>query len=110
VKQRKTPFFLANNKYSTRGKTDGRYFCSTKSFAYAVSLSRKLKCIVLAYSYFGFAESTPVRKRKEKKVFFLLLFAHLIVPLASPKVLSLDNKNKLRFILYCSRLFVPLQQ
>jgi len=105
VKQRKTPFFLANNKYSTRGKTDGRYFRSEvkkkKSFSF---------CISLTYSYFGFAENTPVRKRKEKNVFFLLLFAHLIVPLASPKVLSLDNKNKLRFILYCSRLFVPLQQ
>ena len=49
-------------------------------------------------------------EKKRKKIFFLLLFAHLIVPLASPKVLSLDNKNKLRFILYCSRLFVPLQQ
>ena len=33
-----------------------------------------------------------------------LYFAHFFVPLASPKVLSLDNKNKYKFILYCSRL------
>ncbi len=32
------------------------------------------------------------------------------VPLASPKVLSFDNKKEKRvFFLYCSHLFVPLQ-
>ena len=30
------------------------------------------------------------------------------IGLATPKVLSLDNKNKLVFILYCARLIVPL--
>ena len=30
------------------------------------------------------------------------------IGLATPKVLSLDNKNKLIFILYCARLIVPL--
>ena len=35
--------------------------------------------------------------------------SHLFVLLASPKVLSLDNKNKSLFILYCSHLFVLLR-
>ena len=43
-----------------------------------------------------------------KTVFFVWFFAHLFVPLTSSKVLSLDNKNKSAFILYCPRLFVPL--
>ena len=29
--------------------------------------------------------------------------------LALPKILSLDNKNKYKFILYCARLIVSLQ-
>ena len=29
-----------------------------------------------------------------KKLFFILYCAHLIVPLASPKVLAFDNKNE----------------
>ena len=43
-----------------------------------------------------------------KTVFFLSSFARFALPLAALKVLSLDNKNKSAFILYCPRLFVPL--
>ena len=47
---------------------------------------------------------------KKKKGFFFLYCSHLFVPLASPKVLSFDNKKEKRvFFLYCSHLFVPLQ-
>ena len=35
-------------------------------------------------------------------------FSHLIVTLATPKLLTLDNKNKKDFILYCARLIVSL--
>ena len=36
-------------------------------------------------------------------------FSHLIVTLATPKLLTFDNKNKKDFILYCARLIVTLQ-
>ena len=39
---------------------------------------------------------------------FILYCARLIVSLASPKLLTLDNKNKKDFILYCARLIVTL--
>ena len=39
---------------------------------------------------------------------FCFVFLSLIRPLAPPKVLSLGNKNKIGFVLYFSRLFVPL--
>ena len=44
-----------------------------------------------------------------EKLLFILYCAHLIVPFAPRKVLSLDNKNekKLLFILYCAHLIVP---
>ena len=35
-------------------------------------------------------------------------FSHLIVTLATPKLLTFDNKNKKDFILYCARLIVTL--
>ena len=50
----------------------------------------------------------------KNKLRFILLFAHLIVPLAPPKVLSFGKNLCLRRFLiketqmYCSRLFVPL--
>ncbi len=49
--------------------------------------------------------------KMKKSCFFILYCAHLIVPLASPKVLSFDNKNEKScfFILYCAHLIVPLQ-
>ena len=55
-----------------------------------------------------FPEGTFARQTKEKHV-FLFQFARLFVPLASPKVLSLDKtKEKRAFLLFCARLFVPL--
>ncbi len=39
---------------------------------------------------------------------FILYCARLIVSLAAPKLLALDNKNKKDFILYCARLIVTL--
>ena len=62
-----------------------------------------LFCIVLAYSYFGFAEDTVARpldfsrlyfslKNKNKWIYFVLF--SLIRTLASPKILPLDIKNK----------------
>ena len=45
-----------------------------------------------------------------KKDIFILHCAHLIVPLAPPKVLTLGNENKKDiFILHCAHLIVPLQ-
>ena len=38
------------------------------------------------------------------------IFVHFALSLTSSKILSLDNKNKLEFILYCARLFVSLQK
>jgi len=44
---------------------------------------------------FGFAEGTSVRKNKSKKLFFIWFFAHLFVPLDSPKVLEKSSKKVL---------------
>jgi len=65
VKQRKTPFFLANNKYSTRGDSDGRYFRSEvkkkKHFLFAFrSLIRTLAS----------PKVLPFGKEKKKMSFF----------------------------------------
>ena len=38
---------------------------------------------------------------KNKKMFFILYFSHLIVSLASPKVLSFDNKNEKKGVSFC---------
>ena len=55
----------------------------------------------------------PLARRsqiKEKGIFFLYC-ARFALPLASPKVLSLDNKKeKGIFFLYCAHLIVPLQR
>ena len=42
---------------------------------------------------FNYVESTSARQNKEK-IIFLWFCPHLIVPLASPKVLSLENEKK----------------
>lgn len=45
-------------------------------------------------------------------MFFHLVFRSIIRTLATPKVLTLDNKNEksYSFTLYCPRLIVPLPQ
>ena len=48
------------------------------------------------------------KKKWKIKTIILLHFARLFVTLASPKLLSLDRKEKLTFSLYCPRLFVTL--
>ena len=45
------------------------------------------------FMYFGFAESTSARQNKEKLI-FLWFCARLFVPLTSPKVLPLDKTKK----------------
>ena len=40
---------------------------------------------------------------------FYFVLCSLNRTLALPKILSLDNKNKCAFILYCARLIVSLQ-
>ena len=44
----------------------------------------------------------------ERKINVILFFSHFSAPMASSKLLTLDNKNKKDFILYCARLIVTL--
>ena len=54
----------------------------------------KMFCVVLIYSYlFALREGTFVRKRKEKLV-FLLLFAHLFVPLQGTRLTKHNFKKE----------------